>query len=316
MTWISSCRDSFWTKRSTSCDTSSTTGRTGSTSPSPASCVSGLRCMPDQASRPGRTTEAGGLAVWSPSLGAWRGSGSTCFRVWAPEHQSVELEVRAGGAIELRPLTREREGDWSAQFGDVGPGAFYRYRLGGRDDLTFPDPASRFQPHGVHGPSQVVEPSAFRWTDHDWRPPPRNALVFYELHVGTFSRTGTFRGAMERLPYLAQLGVTALELMPVGDFPGGRNWGYDGVALFAPARCYGMPDELRTFVDAAHQHGLAVFLDVVYSHLGPDGAYANVFSPYYLSDRHSSPWGKGVNLDGPYSRNVRDFFIENALHWV
>src|SRR5262249_30439327 len=163
---------------------------------------------------------------------------------------------------------------------------------------------------------QVVEPSACRWTDQDGRPPSQDALVFYELHVGTFSRTGTFRGAMERLPYLAQLGVTALELMPVGDFPGGRNWGYDGVALFAPARCYGMPDELRTFVDAAHQHGLAVFLDVVYSHLGPDGAYANVFSPYYLSDRHSSPWGKGVNLDGPYSRNVRDFFIENALHWV
>jgi maltooligosyltrehalose trehalohydrolase len=327
--------------------------------------------MPDEPSRVSRTSEAESLAVWIPTLGAWREAGGTRFRIWAPEHTSVELVLetsdaeseandmrsRAGGTMDhvgsayglirtddqqtrlpyigqaigsvmvssgdeptrvrdVRPLARDDHGYWSARFGDIGPGALYRYRLNGRDDQTFPDPASRFQPYGVHGPSQVVEPASFRWTDQEWRPPPREALVLYELHIGTFSPTGTFRGAMERLPYLAQLGVTALELMPLGDFPGERNWGYDGVALFAPARCYGAPDDLRGFVDAAHQHGLAVFLDVVYNHLGPDGAYANAFSPYYFTDRHSSPWGKGVDLDGPYSGAVRGFFIENALHWV
>jgi maltooligosyltrehalose trehalohydrolase len=140
--------------------------------------------------------------------------------------------------------------------------------------------------------------------------------VFYELHVGTFSPEGTFRGVIDRLPYLAQLGVTAVELMPVGDFPGQRNWGYDGVSIFAPARCYGTPDDLRRLVNAAHQHGLAMVLDVVYNHFGPDGAYANAFSPYYFTDKHRSPWGDGVNLDGPHSAEVRNFFIANALQWV
>ena len=148
------------------------------------------------------------------------------------------------------------------------------------------------------------------------RRPGSIATVFYELHVGTFTPEGTFRGVLERLPYLKNLGITAIELMPVADFPGNRNWGYDGVALFAPARCYGEPGDLRALVDAAHQHGLAVYLDVVYNHLGPDGAYANVFSPHYFTDRHQSPWGSGVNLDGPHSAEVRRFFIENALHWV
>jgi maltooligosyltrehalose trehalohydrolase len=181
---------------------------------------------------------------------------------------------------------------------------------------VFPDPASRFQPKGVHGPSQVVDPSRFEWTDQDWRRPRREDLVIYELHVGTFSHEGTFRGVADRLPYLAQLGVNAIELMPVGDFPGNRNWGYDGVAIFAPARCYGTPDDLRSLVNAAHQHGIAVFLDVVYNHLGPDGAYANAFSPYYFTDRHKSPWGSGVNMDGEHSAEVRNFFIANALHWI
>lgn len=249
------------------------------------------------------------------AVGAWRDGTATHFRVWAPDHRRVELVLEPEGARELRALERDVRGYWSGAFADVQPGAKYRYRLVGDDSKVFPDPASRYQPDGVHGSSQVIDPT-FRWTDHDWRAPGRDALVFYELHVGTFSPDGTFRGAMDRLPYLAQLGVTAIELMPVGDFPGNRNWGYDGVSIFAPARCYGTPDDLRRLVNAAHQHGLAVFLDVVYNHFGPDGAYANAFSPYYFTDKHQSPWGQGVNLDGPHSEEVRNFFMANALQWV
>jgi maltooligosyltrehalose trehalohydrolase len=249
-----------------------------------------------------------------PTLGAVYENSTTTFRVWAPEHHRVELVLDAAAAA--RPLAAEPCGYWSATFDDAPPGTLYRYRLNGRHDQVFPDPASRFQPDGVHGPSQVVDPSGFEWTDDGFRAPGLDRLTFYELHVGTFTPEGTFAGVAGRLPYLADLGVTAIELMPVADFPGARNWGYDGVALFAPARCYGDPDALRTLVDAAHRHGLAVFLDVVYNHFGPDGAYANVFSPHYFTDRHRSPWGRGVNLDGPHSREVRRFFIENALHWT
>lgn len=249
-------------------------------------------------------------------IGAWPEHSATRFRVWAPDHASVDLVLERGGRREVRPLARADRGYWGGVFDDVRPGDRYRYRLGGDDGRTFPDPASRFQPDGVHGPSEVIDPATFQWTDHDWRPPRREELVIYELHVGTFAPQGTFRGAIERLPYLAQLGISAIELMPVGDFPGDRNWGYDGVAIFAPARCYGTPDDLRALVNTAHQHGIAVILDVVYNHLGPDGAYANAFSPYYFTDRHKSPWGQGVNMDGPHSAEVRRFFIANARHWI
>jgi maltooligosyltrehalose trehalohydrolase len=248
-------------------------------------------------------------------VGAWRDGERTHVRVWAPDHRSVELMLDPDHARELRALQRDARGYWSGAFADMPAGSKYRYRLSGDDSKVFPDPASRYQPDGVHGSSAVVDP-AFRWTDQDFRAPRADALVVYELHVGTFSSQGTFRGVIDRLPYLAQLGVTAIELMPVGDFPGDRNWGYDGVSIFAPARCYGTPDDLRRLVNAAHQHGLAVFLDVVYNHFGPDGAYANAFSPYYFTDRHRSPWGDGVNLDGPHSAEVRNFFIANALQWI
>jgi maltooligosyltrehalose trehalohydrolase len=280
------------------------------------------------------------MREWRPFLGAWTGAGTTTFRVWAPDHASVDLVVEMGrlkpaptssdvgagfsrpdvGAgfsrPEIRPLAPESSGYWSGAFRDLGPGTLYRYRLEGRDDQIFPDPASRFQPQGVHGPSQVVDAASFAWTDREWRTPPLEKTVFYELHVGTFTPQGTFRSVIERLPYLKELGVTAIELMPVADFAGDRNWGYDGVALFAPARVYGEPADLRALIDAAHQQGLAVYLDVVYNHLGPDGAYANAFSTHYFTDRHQSPWGKGVNLDGPHSSEVRRFFIENALYWA
>jgi maltooligosyltrehalose trehalohydrolase len=194
------------------------------------------------------------------------------------------------------------------------PGDLYGYRVDGQG--PFPDPASRRQPAGVHGPSQIVDPQAFRWSDAAWRGIPRAELVLYELHVGTFTPEGTFAAAADRLADLAGLGITAVQLMPVADFPGRRNWGYDGVDLFTPARCYGTPDDLRGLVDHAHGLGVAVHLDVVYNHFGPYGNYLGRFSPFYLSERHRTPWGPAVNLDGPHSAMVREFFIENALHWV
>ncbi len=249
------------------------------------------------------------------SLGAnWR-DGAATFEVWAPEaaHLEVVLEPDAG-PHRAHPMRRLDEGYFTIELSGVSPGALYRFRLDGRG--PFPDPASRFQPQGVHGPSQVVDPGAFGWTDTAWRGGVLEETVLYELHIGTFTPAGTFRATLERLPYLRDLGVTAVELMPVADFAGDRNWGYDGVALFAPARCYGSPDDLRALVDAAHQLGLSVHLDVVYNHFGPDGAYQSTFSPHYISRSHRTPWGETLNFDGPGSRPVRDYVVENAVRWV
>jgi maltooligosyltrehalose trehalohydrolase len=192
-------------------------------------------------------------------------------------------------------------------------GARYGYRVDGGDDL--PDPASRSQPHGVHGPSALVDPAAFAWSDSAFRARPVAELVIYELHVGTFTEAGTFEAAIERLDDLVSLGVTAVEIMPVGQFPGARNWGYDGVDLWAPQSTYGGPEGLRRLVDASHARGLGVVLDVVYNHFGPEGNYLERFAPY-LSELHHTPWGNGVNVDGPGSDEVRRFFIGNALHWL
>ncbi len=252
-------------------------------------------------------------ASWHPSVGAWTGDAGTTFRVWAPETDVVELNLERE-SVERRLLHRVGDGYFEGTFDDVGAGMLYRYRIDGHG--PFPDPASRFQPDGVHGPSMVVDPRTFEWSDTGWAGRPLADLAIYELHVGTFTPEGTFAAAERRLPFLRDLGVTAVELMPVADFPGDRNWGYDGVALFAPSRCYGSPDELRRFVDRAHQLQLVVLLDVVYNHVGPDGAYLNAFSPYYFTARHPSPWGAGVNFDGEHAAPVREFFIENALQWV
>jgi maltooligosyltrehalose trehalohydrolase len=241
--------------------------------------------------------------------------GGTRFQVWAPTTHTVDLVVASGtGTFESRPLTALATGHHTARFADLGPGTRYGYRLDG--DGPFPDPASRQQPDGVHGLSCVVDPGRFRWSDTPWTGVALADLVIYELHVGTFTPQGTFAAAAAKLDELRRLGVTAIELMPVADFPGLRNWGYDGAALFAPARCYGSPDDLRAFVDAAHGQGLAVIFDVVYNHAGPDGAYLARFSPYYFTTRHASPWGAGLDLDGPHSAHVRAFFSENALHWI
>jgi maltooligosyltrehalose trehalohydrolase len=252
---------------------------------------------------------------WRPSLGAWPESGGTRFRVWAPEAGAVEVVVeRARGGPLARPLERSPDGTWGGVVGGVRVGDRYRYRVDGTG--PFPDPASRYQPEGVHGPSEVVDPGRFAWSDAGWRGLAPEEAVLYELHVGTFSPEGTFAGVTQRLPLLKDLGVTAVELMPVADFAGHRSWGYDGVDLFAPARCYGPPDDLRRLVDEAHRLGLAVVLDVVYNHFGPAGNYTGAFSRHYLSRRHQNPWGDCVNLDGEGSEMVRGFFIENALHWV
>jgi len=252
---------------------------------------------------------------WRPSLGAWREGRGTRFRVWAPEAARLVavLEPLQGPGTEL-PLQKAPDGFFEGWVEGVGAGDPYRYRVDGQG--PYPDPASRSQPRGVHGPSQIVDPFEFPWTDHGWTGIPMEDLVLYELHVGTFTPEGSFAAAEQRLSALRDLGVTGVELMPLADFPGQRNWGYDGVALFAPARCYGTPDDLRRFVDRAHRLGLAVLVDVVYNHFGPDGAYQSVFSPHYYSERHKSPWGQGINFDGRHSAHVRAFFIENALHWI
>ena len=254
-------------------------------------------------------------AGWSPSFGAWPDTGGTRFRVWASAAREVWLAVeRPDAADDERRLGRRDDGTFEAWLPDVGPGARYWYRLDGGPPL--PDPASRFQPEGVHGPSEVVDPFAFPWSDTAWAGATLDRASIYELHVGTFSPEGTFAGAAARLPYLRDLGVTIVELMPVADFPGDRNWGYDGVCPFAPSRCYGRPDDLRRLVDEAHRLGLAVMLDVVYNHFGPDGAYIWQLSPAFFTDRHESPWGRGINFDGPGSEHVRRFFVDNALHWI
>lgn len=252
--------------------------------------------------------------AWAPSLGAWVEPEGTAFRVWAPCSNRVDVILERPGEPSVHPLVQSPDGTFSAVLPQVRVGDCYRYRL--NNDGLLPDPASRFQPEGVHGPSQVVDPRSFRWTDDQWTGLDLDDVVFYELHVGTFSPEGTFAGVTARLPELAALGITAVELMPVADFPGSRNWGYDGVALFAPARCYGTPDDLRRLVDTAHGLGLGVVLDVVYNHLGPDGAYLSAFSPYYFTEPHHTPWGAGLNFDGDHSGMVREFFIENAHHWV
>lgn len=250
--------------------------------------------------------------AWGATLGAVSGDRGTSFRVWAPSSAAVELVLEPDGG--RRPLARHAPGMFYGAYADVGPGVRYRYSLDG--DGPFPDPASRWQPDGVHGASVVVDPRQFAWSDHAWTGLPLSELVIYELQVGTFSPAGTFAGATALLPHLRDLGVSAVELMPVADFPGARNWGYDGVSLFAPAHTYGTPDDLRRFVDAAHGLGLAVLMDVVYNHTGPDGCYLGRFSPYYFTDRHVSPWGAGIDLDGEHAAPVRRFFIENALHWI
>jgi maltooligosyltrehalose trehalohydrolase len=238
------------------------------------------------------------------------GDGAARFRVWAPFIDRVD--VRLLGSKRVQPLERAARGYHQAVLENVSPGELYLFQLGGNKQLS--DPASRFQPEGVHGPSALVDAN-FPWTDGDWRGAPLDHYVIYELHIGTFTREGTFAAVIPYLDYLAELGITAIELMPVAQFPGSRNWGYDGVYPFAAQNSYGGPPALKTLVNACHERGLAVVLDVVYNHLGPEGNYLGEFGPYF-TDRYHSPWGPALNFDGPYSDEVREYFIQNALQWL
>jgi malto-oligosyltrehalose trehalohydrolase len=237
-----------------------------------------------------------------------------CFQLWAPAAATVELQLECASEWRLIPLAATGDGWFGLRTDEARPGSRYRYRIDGRVEV--PDPASRHQPDDVHGPSEVVDPLAYDWQDGAWHGRPWHEAVLYELHVGAFTPSGTFRDAAQRLPYLRDLGITAVELMPVADFAGARNWGYDGVLPFAPEQCYGRPDDLKHLVDAAHRLGLMVLLDVVYNHFGPEGNYLHVYAPDFFSQRHQTPWGAAINFDGPGSRIVRDFFIHNALYWL
>ncbi|GIX47331.1 MAG: malto-oligosyltrehalose trehalohydrolase [Candidatus Tectimicrobiota bacterium] len=249
---------------------------------------------------------------WEASLGAtYLGDGRCRFLVWAPRAERVAVHLLAPRE-RLVPMAPRPHGYHTALVEDVAPGSLYRYRLD--DRLERPDPASRAQPEGVHGPSQVVDP-AFAWEDAAWPGLPLEAYVFYELHVGTFTPEGTFDAIIPHLPRLKDLGITALELMPVAPFPGSRNWGYDGVYPFAVHHAYGGPPGLKRLVNACHRQGLAVVLDVVYNHLGPEGNYLGDFGPYF-TERYRTPWGAALNFDGPHSAEVRRYFIDNALFWI
>ncbi|HSN85867.1 MAG TPA: malto-oligosyltrehalose trehalohydrolase [Thermoanaerobaculia bacterium] len=248
--------------------------------------------------------------VWRPTLGAtYLGDGRCEFRVWAPFVQQVEIEFLKDRRV---PMTLGDMGYHEATVEGVEPGSLYLYRLDGQD--ARPDPASRHQPEGVHGPSQVVE-HRLSGVAEGWSGPSLEDSLFYELHVGTFTPEGTFDAVIPHLDRLRDLGVTAIEIMPVAQFPGTRNWGYDGALPFAVQNSYGGPEGLRRLVRACHERGLAVVLDVVYNHLGPEGNYLSQFGPYF-TERYRTPWGLALNFDGPDSDPVRRYFIENALYWV
>ncbi|MBX2999886.1 MAG: malto-oligosyltrehalose trehalohydrolase [Caldilineaceae bacterium] len=234
----------------------------------------------------------------------------TTFRVWAPKPQNVEIELNGRRRL---PMNAADDGWWQIDVDEAGIRTDYAYIVDGSQPL--PDPRSPWQPHGVHGASRVVDHEAFRWDDDGWQSGPLASAIIYELHVGTFTPEGTFDAAIEKLDHLVELGVTHVELMPVAAFPGSRGWGYDGVALSAPHHPYGGPDGLKALVNSCHRRGLAVILDVVYNHLGPDGNYLAMFGPYF-TEHHKTSWGDAVNLDGAGSDEVRRFFIDNARMWL
>jgi len=241
--------------------------------------------------------------------------GGVHFRVWAPARKKVEL-VLEDESQHAAPLMMHPEpgGYFSVASLDAAAGTLYRYRLDGGE--AFPDPASRFQPSGPHGPSRVIDPTLFEWTDREWKGISLEGQVIYEMHVGSFTSEGTFQRASDELSELAELGITVIEIMPVADFAGTFGWGYDGVDLYAPTRLYGNPDDFRRFVNKAHAQGIGVILDVVYNHLGPEGNYLRQFSEHYFSTCHKTDWGEAINYDGDFSQPVREFFSLNAAYWI
>lgn len=244
------------------------------------------------------------------AFGATIGAEGTRFRLWAPDAGDILLHVAGHGDFALDQLP----GGWrETTIPGIGPGARYGYKVGA---TTIPDPASRYQPNDVHGLSEVINPKAFDWPDDSWRGRPWDEAVIYEAHVGTMTPEGTFQALIAKLDHLVETGFTALELMPLAEFPGARGWGYDGVLLFAPEATYGRPEDLKHLVAEAHKRGLMVMLDVVYNHLGPEGNYLHLTAKRFFTDRHHTPWGQAVNYDGADARPVRDFVIDNALYWL
>lgn len=246
------------------------------------------------------------------TLGAQVTNEGVRFRCWAPRAARLEVAVEPHGAIHA--LSRQADGYWTGLIPEASAGMRYRYRLDGGE--VYPDPCSRFQPEGPHGPSLVVDPASYQWHDEHWPGVVMHGQVIYELHIGTFTQEGTFEAAIARFDDLKELGITVIEVMPVAEFPGRWNWGYDGVGLYAAAHVYGDVDSFKRFVDEAHRRGLGVILDVVYNHLGPDGNFLPLFSDEYFTARYPNEWGKAINFDGPGSRPVREFFIQNACYWI
>lgn len=242
------------------------------------------------------------------------GDGTARFRLWAPSARQVELCLLRENGEERTLLIKGQADGWYEAAMPAAAGARYRYRING--EIAVPDPVSRFQPEDVHGPSELIDPKAFTWSDDDWRGRPWEEVVLYELHVGSFTPQGDYGGVQARLEHLRGLGVTAVELMPLADFPGRHNWGYDGVLPFAPDGQYGRPETLKTLVDTAHRMGMMVFLDVVYNHFGPEGNYLSLYAAPFFTERHHTPWGAAINFDGPESRTVRDYYVHNALYWL
>jgi maltooligosyltrehalose trehalohydrolase len=252
---------------------------------------------------------------WTLPFGATvLGDNTIAFGVWAPFVEAVEVKTAGPGKVITVPMKRKERGCFETIIEKVPPGTRYFYRLNGKAER--PDPYSRFQPEGVHGPSEVIDPDFFKWTATEWKGLPLEEYIIYELHPGTFTREGTFESILPRLDYLKnELGVTAIEIMPVAQFPGTRNWGYDGVHLFAPQQSYGGPLGLKRLIDGCHQIGLAVILDVVYNHFGPEGNYLSEFGPYF-TEKYRTPWGSAINYDDSGSDFVRQYVIDNALYWI
>lgn len=243
------------------------------------------------------------------------------FRVWAPDHHrkiAVVIEgheTQHNGAPKTFTLEPEGNGYFSGFVKEASDGTLYRYQID-EGEYLYPDPVSRYQPDGPHGPSQVIDPAKFQWTDQNWKGVPDDGRVLYELHIGTFTHDGTWESAKQEMLRLSELGITIIEMMPVAEFPGNFGWGYDGVALFAPYHLYGHPDDLRNFIDYAHAIGMSVILDVVYNHFGPDGTYVGAFTKNYFNHRHITDWGDAINFDGKGSEGCREFFIANAGYWI
>ena len=251
-----------------------------------------------------------GASVADYRFGPVLEDGFTTFRLWAPKQNRIDILIEGRSP---KPMRRDDDGWHAVDLAWTGAGMRYRFVL--EDGTEVPDPASRHQPLDVHGPSEIIDPGIYQWKCPDWAGRPWTEMVIYELHMGTFTEAGTFRAAIEKLDHLKALGVTAIQIMPVADFAGSRNWGYDSVLPYAPDSSYGHPDDLRAFVDEAHMRSISVFLDVVYNHLGPDGNYLPLYAPIF-TERNHSPWGAGINFDGDGSHAIRDFFVENAIYWL